>query len=65
MPISLGFLEWGCPNVQPRPQLFPQKMGGATRFLREKPWGRGCQTWPSPFIFPFCLPTPLFEYLSL
>ena len=25
------------------PGLFPQKMGGATHFLREKPWGRGWQ----------------------
>ena len=23
------------------------------------------KTWLSPFIFPFCLPTPLFAYLSL
>ena len=27
------------------PGLFPQKMGGATHFLREKPWGRG---WKAP-----------------
>ena len=30
------------PNLQPRPQGFPLKK---THFLREKPWGRGCQTY--------------------
>ena len=52
IPILASKMQFQRTTIEPGPPtsspgLFPQKMGGSTHFLREKPWGRGCLGRPS------------------